>query len=86
MPNKIYWTNEKISELINICQNRIEFKKLYNVAYQAAVSRKILDELFKNHKNNGYILNQWTIDKLQTAANKYNTRQEFFENEITRRS
>jgi len=36
---------------------RLEFKKNNYIAYKASHRKKLLDEIFKNHKNNGYTRN-----------------------------
>jgi len=77
-----YWTEDKLQEEANKYTSIIDFYKNNTNAYSAAVRNKLLDELFKNHKNNGYskdkkINGYWTEDKLKEEANKYKTRLEF---------
>ena len=58
------------------------FNKNNAYAYTKALKMNILDELFKNHQNNGYSNKQkvsgyWTENQLQKEVNKYKTRNEF---------
>ena len=66
-------------------KTRQNFKKNSKAAYSAAINRNLIDELFKNHLNKGYVENikpryYWTYDKLQEEVNKYKTRGEFQKN------
>lgn len=75
-----YWTEEQLQEEANKYKNRNEFKKFSTSAHHAAVDKKILNKLFQNHTNKGYITvpnNYWTEEKLQNLANKYKSRREF---------
>jgi len=79
------WTTEKLQEEANKYQTRSEFYKNNASYYVAARHNKLLDELFKNHKNKGYCdykkySGYWTKEKLQEEANKYKTRGEFTKN------
>lgn len=76
------WTIEKLQEEANKYVTRTDFYKNNSNAYMSAASRKLLNDLFKNHYNNGFDINRkqegfWTFDKLQEQANKYKTRWEF---------
>ena len=57
-PNKgfleIYWTEKRLQEEANKYKTRKEFRKMSKNGYSTAVNKHILDELFKNHPNNGY--------------------------------
>lgn len=46
-----YWTKEKLQEIVNKYLTRGEFQKNANSAYQAALKKGLMDELFKNHTN-----------------------------------
>jgi uncharacterized protein (UPF0128 family) len=49
-----HWTKEILQEEANKYSTRLKFKKNNYIAYKAAHRKKLLDELFKNHENNGY--------------------------------
>jgi len=49
-----YWTKETLQEEVNKYKIRSEFKKNNGSAYNASKRLDILNELFENHKNNGY--------------------------------
>jgi hypothetical protein len=75
---KGYWTKERLQEEADKCKNRDEFSntKAYSIAY----NKGLIDELFKNHPNEGYSKSKpinWTLEKLQKEANKYETRNDF---------
>jgi hypothetical protein len=75
------WTIEKLQKEANKYETRIEFQK-NSKAYSTAKNKKILNELFKNHSNEGYNNFRkkdgfWTIERLQEEVNKYKTRLEF---------
>ena len=57
-PNKgfleIYWTEKRLQEEANKYKTSKEFRKMSKNGYSTAVNKHILDELFKNHPNNGY--------------------------------
>jgi len=76
------WNKKKLQNEVNKYETRYDFQKFSNGAYQAAVSKKILDELFKNHPNNGYTA-FWQLDRLQKEVDKYKTRKEFREKNLT---
>ena len=81
-----YWTKEKLQEEANKYETRQEFKESDSKAYAAALLQKIMDELFKNHLNDGFTDKQkksgyWTIDKLQVYEDKYKTMKEFRDND-----
>lgn len=76
------WTKKALQREADKYKTRGEFSKQNSSAYSVAASRKLLDELFKNHINNGYtdkqkISGYWTFDKLKKYADKYKTRTEF---------
>ena len=52
-----HWTKEILQEECNKYSTRLEFKKNNYIAYKASHRKKLLDELFKNHKNKGYTRN-----------------------------
>ena len=69
-------------------ETRGDFNKNNRNAYKAAMRMNIIDDLFKNHKNNGYSENKkqsgyWSKDILQNEVNKYQTRKEFIKNSYT---
>lgn len=73
------WTEERLQKEANKYENRSEFSKYSNGAYQTAIKKKLLNKLFENHINNGYCTIfkcKWTNEKLQDEANKYKTRTE----------
>ena len=77
------WTKIALQREVNKYKTRGEFQK-NSTAYCSAVSHNLINELFKNHPNQGYttsrnIRNYWTKDKLQEEANKFKTRNEFHE-------
>jgi hypothetical protein len=77
-----YWTEKTLQEEANKYKTRDEFQKNNASAYVTARNKNILDNLFKNHSNNGYsdkqvIYGYWTEKTLQEEANKYKSRQEF---------
>lgn len=79
---KKIWTLEKLQEEADKYQTRSEFQKNKKGAYLAAIRNNILNEIFKNHKNQGYSDKQvkcgsWTKDIIQKYANKYITRRDF---------
>jgi len=82
-----YWTIKKLQKEANKYQTRGEFYKKNNSAYSVANGKKLINTLFKNHKNKGYDISRvhrgyWTMDKLQVCSNKYETRAEFRKNDI----
>ncbi len=85
--NKNIWTYIRLQKEVNKYNTRNEFKHGNNGAYQAARKRNLLDELFKDHENNGFtnkkvVTGYWIFDKLQEEVNKYNTRQDLYKNNI----
>jgi len=72
----IKWNKKSLQKLANSCKTRKEFSKNYG-AYWTAQQKRMLDELFENHINKGFIDDYWTFDVLQSEANKYKTRQDF---------
>jgi len=76
--SNIKWTKNKLQKEAEKYETRVEFSKNNRNAYVSAYSQGLLDELFKNHINNGYtdkkISGYWTKEKLQDEANKYGTR------------
>ena len=82
---KTEWTKEKLQEEVNKYKTRKEFRSNSRNAYLTALNNKMMEELFKNHINNGYCENRklngyWTKEKLQEEANKYETVGEFLKN------
>ena len=80
-----YWTKEKLQDEANKYETRGNFWKFSPSAASITSTKKWMDELFKNHINDGYLTyrkkdNYWTIDKLQDIVNKYKTRNEFRKN------
>ena len=76
------WSKKALRKEANKYKTRSEFRIKNANAYEAARSKGIIDELFKNHPNQGYNENRvikgyWTNDKLQEEANKYKTINEF---------
>lgn len=81
----IKWTKKALQQEINKYLTRKDLAKNNNVAYNAAFKLNILDELFKNHINNGYSTNKvprnhWTKENLQQEINKYSTRRDLEKN------
>ena len=77
---KADWTEEKLQEEADKYETMKDFRKNSSGAYYAAKSKKILDDLFKNHYNNGHKDLKWTKEKLQEEADKYETMKEFRKN------
>lgn len=77
------WTLEKLQEEANKYKTRYEFEKNCSSGYTMSIRKKLLDELFKNHHNNGYATKKhqnWTMAEFQSLANKCLTRSEFWKN------
>jgi hypothetical protein len=79
------WSNKKLQEEANKYKTRGKFFN-NSSGYGVASSKKLMDELFKNHTNQGYtdkqkISGYWTIEKLREIVDKYNTRDEFRKND-----
>lgn len=49
-----YWTIDTLQEEANKYETRGDFREYNYKAYKRAAHKKLLDKLFKNHKNNGY--------------------------------
>ena len=49
-----YWNKEQLQKEANKYKTRSEFVKNNAYAYYKSLKMNILDELFKNHINNGY--------------------------------
>jgi len=82
------WSIKKLQEETNKYKTRSEFAKNNSSAYGIASSKHIMDELFKNHPNQGYTTKQkkfkfWTIEKIQKIADKYKTRNDFRKNDYS---
>ena len=75
----IIWTKKALQDFANKCETREDFRKNSGAAW-AVKNKKTIDELFKNHPNNGFKEDFWTIKKLQEEANKYETIKDFREN------
>lgn len=76
------WSKNKLQKEANKYKTRSEFAKYSSSAYSTAASKKLIDELFKNHENQGFTYKQmkcgyWSIDKLQSVADNYKTRNDF---------
>ena len=77
------WTLEMLQAEADKCKTRKEFKYKNKKAYEKACDINILDKLFKNHKNYGYIKNNrgvetyWTKEKLQKEVDNYETKTDF---------
>lgn len=84
--NKVTWTRKKLKELASKYKTRKELRIDNPSAYDAALKYKIVDDLFKDHSNKGYLYKEpnektnWTKEMLQEEANKYKTRREFLIN------
>ena len=81
------YTKEYLQELVNKYETRYDFQKNNQPAYLATIKRKLLNELFKNHPNQGLSLdrnpnNYWTKEKIQKEADKYETRYDFSKKNI----
>ena len=74
------WTLKKLQKEADKYQTRGELLKNNLKAYNAASDHKILDEIFKNHPNQGRTKNKWTKEILQQEADKYKSRKEFKDN------
>ena len=82
---KIKWTKNALQKEANKYITRGDFQKYNPSAYNSVIDKKIIEELFKNHYNNGYSEKQqvkgyWTEDVLQKEINKYQTRVELQKN------
>ena len=78
----VKWTKPKLQKEANKYKTRVEFRKKSSGAYDAAWKKNLMDELFKNHPNQGHShkpTNYWTKKRLQDEANKYETIKEFRE-------
>ena len=78
----VKWTKKSLQREADKYKTRYEFSKNNINAYSSAVRKKLLDELFKNHSNQGMVIKKsgyWTIDQIQKEADKYSTRGEFKE-------
>lgn len=51
---KTKWTIENLQEEVNKYKTRTEFGRNNRNAYLTALNNKMMEELFKNHINNGY--------------------------------
>ena len=80
-----YWTEKKLQEEVNKYKTRGEFQNKNASAYQSAIKKNILDKLFNDQSNQGYSENRrevgyWTEEKLQEEADKYETINDFSNN------
>jgi predicted GIY-YIG superfamily endonuclease len=76
------WTKKKLQEEANKYATRGDFAKYSPIASPIACRRGLVDELFKNHINNGYNENLhktgfWTFEECIKSANKYKTNNEW---------
>lgn len=80
----IYYDFNFLKNITNTYNTREEFRLNEKPIYSYVLKNNLLNILFENHKNNGYIKSQqkWTKDVLQTEANKYSTRKEFSQNKL----
>lgn len=77
------YSKTQLQKEVNKYSTRFDFEKNNKKMYGAAKNRKLLNELFENHSNNGYIEAKiWTIEILQEKINKYKTRKDFRENDF----
>jgi len=77
------WTKEKLKKEAKKYKTRGEFWTNSPSAASKACEKKLLNELFKNHINQGYLCKPsgyWNEEKLQKEANKYQTRKELYDN------
>ena len=51
---KNHWTKEKLQEEANKSKSRKDFRDNNRKAYNMAKEYKIMNDLFKNHPNQGY--------------------------------
>jgi predicted GIY-YIG superfamily endonuclease len=77
-----FWTKyDNLQKEADKYQTRGEFIKKNHSAYISALNKNLIDELFKNHPNQGYEINYrhnfWTKEILQKEVDKYKTRNEF---------
>lgn len=76
-----YWTLERIQEIANKYKTRGEMSSEEPTAYDAALRLMVLDQIFSNHDNNGFVTKPrgfWTLDQLKIEAKKYSTRREMY--------
>ena len=66
---KTEWVKEKLQDEVNKYKTRKEFRNNSRNAYLTALNNKMMDDLFKNHINNGYNENRKTN---KTTKNIYN--------------
>ena len=79
-----YWTKERLQDDANKYKTRGDFWNNSSAA-SIASSKKLMDDLFKNHSNQGFSIKRkkdeyWTINLLQIEADKYETRIDFKNN------
>jgi hypothetical protein len=72
------YSKSKLQKEVNKYKTRLEFSINNINMYNCAKNRKLLDDLFKNHYNSGFTEDKWIFEILQIEANKYDTRNEFF--------
>ena len=51
----IMWTEKELQDEADKYESRVEFQSKNKSAYSAACNRVLLDKLFKNHTNKGYV-------------------------------
>ena len=81
---EILWTKPKLKELAKQFKTRMEFKNKASGAYSTALKYKIMDELFDDNFNQGYIYKKSRVlsfEELKKEAEKYKTRTEFQKND-----
>jgi hypothetical protein len=75
-----FWTEDKIISAASRCNTREEFKNLYSGAFNASKELKIYDYVTEHMD---YMLNYFTMDDIIIRAKKYETIEEFREENET---
>jgi len=80
---RTYWTMDMLQDAADDYDTRNDFKHGNSAAYKNATAKKLMDELFKNHDNDGYSDKQrksgyWSKERLEAEAEDCNTKEEFF--------
>ena len=76
------WNKNLLQKEVNKYKTRGEFNKNNPSAYNAARKKKLIDELFKKHSNQGFSIKShgfgyWNLNKIKEAVDKYQTIKEF---------
>lgn len=77
------WSKKSLQIEANKYKSINEFRKKNNSAYNCALRKKLIDELFQNHINKGLQKrrnNYWTIEKIKEQVDKYKDRKDFYLN------